>query len=240
MSSIALDSTPGLDHAIEFKPDFTVLKIRLRAGEEVQVETSAMAAHDTTLVMKTRLRGGLLRSLGRGLGGESVLVNTFRAEHGPGELVVAPGQMGDIVHHRLGAVPVLLQRGAFVASSSEVSVTGKWAGFRGFFSGEGLVLLRATGQGDLFFNSYGAVIAIDVTDDYIVDTGYVVAFEDSLDYEVSVMPGLGIGQKVKSFVFGGEGLVCRFRGQGRLWIQTRAVAPFIRFVHPFRPVKNNS
>ena len=62
--------------------------------------------------------------------------------------------------------------------------------------------------------------------DFIVDTGYIVAFEDTLEYRVSVLPGLRAGSKIKSFLFGGEGLVCRFSGQGKVWIQTRYVHPF--------------
>ena len=52
-------------------------------------------------------------------------------------------------------------------------------------------------------------------DQYIVDTGYIVAFEDTLQYNVTILPGLRAGGKLKSFFFGGEGLVCRFSGQGQ-------------------------
>ena len=81
---------------------------------------------------------------------------------------------------------------------------------------------------------------MDVTDDYYVDTGYIVAFEDTLDYKVTVLPGLSRGGKVKSFFFGGEGLVCKFSGQGKVWVQTRNVNPFLNWIHRFRPTKNNN
>jgi uncharacterized protein (AIM24 family) len=48
-----------------------------------------------------------------------------------------------------------LQRGAYLANSEGVEITSKWQGMRGFFSGEGLILLKAHGNGDIFFNSYG-------------------------------------------------------------------------------------
>lgn len=51
-------------------------------------------------------------------------------------------------------------------------------------------MLRATGRGDFWFSSYGAIVEIPVAGDYVVDTGYVVAFEDTLDYQVEVMGGL--------------------------------------------------
>ena len=77
-----------------------------------------------------------------------------------------------------------------------------------------------------------------MTGEYYVDTGYIVAFESSLNYNVTTLPGLSIGSKIKSFLFGGEGLVCRFSGHGRLWIQTRCAGPFVRWVNPYRPTKN--
>ena len=123
--------------------------------------------------------------------------------------------------------------------SDGVEVTGKWQGAKGFFSGEGLVLLKASGEGDIFFNSYGAILPVDVTDEYIVDSGYIVAFEDTLNYNISVLPGLRGGSKLKQLFFGGEGLVCRFSGQGRVWIQTRHVQSFLSWANAFRPSKNN-
>ncbi|MFM7927776.1 MAG: TIGR00266 family protein, partial [Pirellula sp.] len=116
-------------------------------------------------------------------------------------------------------------------------ISGKWQGAKGFFSGEGLVRLKATGTGDVFFNSYGAILEVDVTDDYIVDTGYIVAFEDTLQYRVSVLPGLR-GGGIKRLFFSGEGLVCRFSGQGKVWVQTRYVIPFLSWIDGFRPRKN--
>ena len=122
--------------------------------------------------------------------------------------------------------------------SDGVEVTGKWQGAKGFFSGEGLVLLKASGDGEIFFNSYGAILSVDVTDEYIVDTGYIVAFEDTLRYNISVLPGLRGGSKLKQLFFGGEGLVCRFSGQGKVWIQTRHVQSFLSWANAFRPAKS--
>ncbi len=226
-----------VEHEIHHRPDFATVTVNLQDGQEVYAEPSVMVSMDPNVVLKSGLKGGILKSLGRSFGGESLIINTFRAENGPGEVVFAPGPMGDMQHYRLENNRVLLQRGGFVAHGEGVEVNGKWGGFKGFFSGEGMVLLQASGTGDLFFNTYGAMLEIPVNGEYYVDTGYIVAFEDTLDYQVTILPGLGIGGKMKSFLFGGEGLVCRFSGQGKLWVQTRAINPFLNFVHPFRPVK---
>ena len=71
-----------------------------------------------------------------------------------------------------------------------------------------------------------------------MDTGYIVAFEDSLSYHVEMIGGLSF-RSFKTGILGGEGLVCRFQGQGKVWIQTRQLFNFINFINPFRPVKND-
>jgi uncharacterized protein (TIGR00266 family) len=216
-----------------------MLTVSLPEGKQIFAEPSAMMTMTSGVDLKAGFKGGLGKTLGRALGGESLIINTFTAKTGPGEVAFAPGSAGDIVHYSLEGRSLLLQRGSFLAYSEGVDLTGKWQGAKGFFSGEGLVLLKASGNGDIFFNSYGAILSIDVTDEYFVDTGYVVAFEESLDYKVTVLPGLRSGGKLKSFFFGGEGFVCRFAGQGRVWIQTRHVHSFLSWVNPFRPAKSS-
>jgi len=230
-----------LRYTVEHRPDFAMLTVHLEEGQRMQAEASAMTTMDPSIHMKAGFKGGLLKAVGRGLGGESMIQNTFTARDGPGSVGLAPGPMGDLVHHRLdGGGKLLLQRGAYLASSEGVEVSGSWQGMRGFFSGEGLVLLRASGEGDLFFNTYGAILEVDVRDQYYVDTGYVVAFEDTLQYTITTLPGLSIGGRAKAFLFGGEGLVCRFSGSGKLWIQTRAVNSFLTWVWPYRPQKRSN
>lgn len=224
---------------ISMQPDYSLLTMNLQAGQKVYAEPGSMASMSTGIDLKAGLKGGLFKSLGRALGGESLIINTYTARE-QGEVTFAPGPMGDLKHYRLDGNSLILQKGGFVAHGEGVELSAKWEGAKGFFSGEGMVLLKASGTGDIFFSTYGAIIEVDVADGYVVDTGYVVAFEDTLDYSVTVVPGLGAGSKIKSFLFGGEGLVCQFRGQGRVWIQTRCVKPFLRWVYNYRPRERSS
>ena len=105
---------------------------------------------------------------------------------------------------------------------------------KGFFSGEKLFLIRCSGKGDLWFNTYGAMIEVDVKGDYVVDTGHIVAFTEGLEYSVTRVGGY------KSLFLSGEGLVCRFTGEGKVWIQTRQVPSLSAWVWPFRPQKKNN
>lgn len=227
---------PVLRHAIENQPDFATLRVFLKPGESVLAEPSAMATMSPNVKLVSSVKGGALGALSRTFSGESIVLNTFTAEGGEGEVWFAPGPMGDMRHVRLSGNTLVMQRGAFVASSEGVKLNAKWQGMSGFFNGEGLVLQSAEGDGDIFFNTFGSILEIDVKGSYVVDTGCIVAFEDTLSYKVTTLPKPGGGMNLKSFFFGGEGLVCKFSGQGRLWIQTRNIAPMLRWVQPFRPL----
>lgn len=226
-------------YKIEHSPAYASLMVQLRANQTLVVESGAMAGMDPCIEMKSKVKGGLGRSLGRMLGGESLFLSEFTAKGQPGKLWIAPGISGDIRHYRLdGSRSIMLQSSAFVASDPTVELDAQFQGFRGFFSGESLFLLRMTGTGDLWFSSFGGIIEVPVEGDYIVDTGYIVAFEDTLNYSVEMMGGLS-WKGLRTGILGGEGLVCRFSGQGKLWVQSRNLYPFINFLNAFRPTKSN-
>lgn len=222
---------PGLPFTVEARPDFAFLTVKVPAGETIKVEASAMATMDTHMKMKTKLSGGL----GRLVTSESIFINEFTAENAPGEIGIAPAAPGDLAHVYLNEGDVLfLQNGAFVACAPEVKLESKWQGLvKGFFSGESFFLIRASGHGDLWFNTYGGMIEKDVDGEYVVDTGNVVAFSEDLDYKVEKFGGY------KSFFFSGEGLICRFRGKGRVWIQTRTTGALLSWVEQFRLSKKS-
>lgn len=224
-------NAPGYTYKIEGRPDYGFLTVQIPAGDTLKVEASAMATMDSNLVMKTKMRGGL----GRLLTSESIFINEFTAEGGPAEISIAPGSPGDVGHVYLQDEVIYLQNSAYVASDMNVAVETKWQGLvKGFFSGESLFLIRCSGTGDLWFNTYGAMIEIDVDGDYVVDTGNIVAFTDGLEYNITKVGGY------KSLFFSGEGFVCRFSGQGKVWIQTRNSQAFAAWLYPFRPVKKKA
>lgn len=213
------------------RPDFGFATVQLKANETIKVEASSMASMDTNIKMKTRMKGGL----GRIVTGESIFINEFTAENGPGEIGIAPGSTGDIEHVYLEDSTIFLQNSGYVASSPQIELNTKWQGFmKGFFSGEGLFLIKCSGTGDLFFSTYGAMVQIDVDGEHIVDNNYIVAFTEGLDYRVESIGGY------KSLFFSGEGLVTRFHGRGRLWIQTRQVPSFATWIRPFRRIEKSN
>jgi uncharacterized protein (TIGR00266 family) len=218
----------GYAFRIDGKPDYAFLTVQLPADHTLKVEASAMATMDTHIKMKTKFKGGI----GRMLTGENIFINEFTAQNAPGEIGIAPATPGDLMHQYLDGDTLYLQNSAFVACAMDVAVETKWQGLlKGFFSSEGLFLIRCSGRGDLWFNTYGASIEIDVTEDYVVDTGNIVAFTEGLEYKITKVGGY------KSLFFSGEGFVCRFSGRGKVWIQTRTPGAFVSWANWFRPSK---
>ncbi|MFP4112926.1 MAG: TIGR00266 family protein [Spirochaetota bacterium] len=217
-------------HTISSRPDYGIANVTIPAGRMLRVEASAMAYMDSSLAMKTRMKGGLKRMIS----GEKLFINEFTANETSGEIGIAPGTPGDLLHVYLENETIYLQNSSYLASSPDLDVQPEFQGFKGFFSGEKLFMIRCTGSGDLWFNTFGAMIEIDVTDNYVVDTGHIVGFTEGLSYDVRGVAGL------KSVFFSGEGLVCRFTGSGKVWIQTRKTPAFVRWADQFRRVEKQN
>ena len=223
----------GYQHSIVGKPDFSYLQIEIPANETLLVEASAMAAMDTHIEMKTKLKGGFRRFLG----GESLFINRFTPIGAPGKIDIAPGPPGDLQHRYLENESIYLQASCFVASAEGIETATKWQGMvKGFFSGAGLFLIKCSGTGDLWFNSFGGIFEIDVKGETVVDNGHIVGFTEGLEYDITRVGGY------KSLFLSSEGLVCRFRGEGKVWVQNRKLPAFVIWINPFRRIqrRNNS
>ncbi|MCC7061866.1 MAG: TIGR00266 family protein [Planctomycetes bacterium] len=221
---------------IEHGPAFALARVQLASGEAIRAESGAMVSMSTTVEIETKMQGGFLGALARKvLSSESFFQNTFTAARGAGEVTFAPSLMGDIQRREMNGSDLLLTSGSYLASSPGLELQTKWGGMKSFFAKEGLFLLRASGHGTLLFTCYGALVEIDVpAAGYVVDTGHVVAFEPSLDYEVRKVGG------IKSMFLSGEGLVCSFSGRGKLWIQTRSLDAFVGAILPFLPTRSSN
>ena len=223
-------------HEVLYRPSYSLLRVTLEQGESVAAESGAMVSMSDSIEIKTKARGGVFRALKRSvLGGESFFVNTFHAS-APGEVTLAPPLPGDIQALELSGNSYYAQSGAYVASSPDVHVDTKWGGAKTFFSREGLFLLKLSGAGAVFLSSYGAVHEVELAagQEYVVDTGHMVAFADTVKYRVSKVGGL------KSTLFSGEGLVCRLTGPGKILIQSRSTDAFLSWLIPQLPKKNDS
>ena len=143
--------------------------------------------------MQTSTQGGFMAGLKRSLGGESFFVNDFTSATG-GVVAVAAALPGDMAKATVaGTGALLVQSGSWIASDPDITVDAKWGGGKTFFSGEGLILLRCTGQGEVLVSAYGAILSHDLTAGEVItlDTGHVVAFDDTVTYKVRKGDTLG-------------------------------------------------
>jgi uncharacterized protein (TIGR00266 family) len=221
-----------MQHQILYRPSYSLLIVQLEAGESLAAETGAMVSMSANIQLETAMRGGFFGALKRSvLGGESFFVNTFTSAGGPGEITLAPSLPGDVAYQPLGNSTFYLKSGAYICGANSLEIDSAWGGARGFFGGPGLVLLKIRGSGDLFFSSYGALHPVTLApgQEYLVDTGHLVAFEEGVRYEIRKAGGW------KSTILGGEGFVCHCIGPGRLFLQSRSEEEFLGWLIPKLP-----
>lgn len=204
------------------RPGSSVAKVRLEANESITSEGGAMVAMSKHLTVETSVRkssgGSLLSGLKRILASEGFFMNHFTANGAPGDLFLGCALPGDMELFELdGSKKIIVQGGSYVASESNISINTVWQGAKNLLSGESLFWIELSGTGKALVNAFGVIYPIDIDGDYIVDTGHIVAYEDSLSFTISKA-----GSSWISSFLGGEGFVCKFNGKGRVWCQSHA------------------
>lgn len=210
---------------IEHGPGNAAAKAVLEPGESCTAEAGAMIAMSGDLNVSTtthkRESGGLLKAAKRLLAGESFFLNHFTASAEDGELWLATTLPGDMMTYDLDDETLVVQAGSYVASTEGIEVDVGWQGFKSMFSGESLFWLKLNGSGTVVLSSFGAIYPLEVDGELIVDTGHIVAFNESMDFSLSKA-----GKSWMSSILGGEGLVCKFQGTGTVWAQSHHPAGF--------------
>jgi uncharacterized protein (TIGR00266 family) len=227
-----------MDIEITNGPGNAAAHVRLQPGEHFTGESGAMIAMSGGMQVETtthkRGSGGVLKALKRMLTGESFFLNHYTATQ-PGEVILGTQLAGDMMRYDLApAMNLIVQSGAYVASHPSVELDLSWQGFgKAMFSGEAMFWIRCSGQGPMVLASFGAIYPIAVNGEYIVDTGHIVAFEETLQFDITKA-----GKSWISSMLGGEGLVCKFKGQGTVWCQSHNADAFGSMLGPLlRPRK---
>ncbi len=212
-------------------PGNTAAKVTLAGGEHFTAEGGSMIAMSGDMQIETTTHkkgsGGLLKAAKRMLSGESFFLNHYTAGSSGGEVFLATALAGDMLEYNLNNETLIVQSGSYVASEPNVNIDFGWQGFKSFLSGEKAFWLKISGQGKVVVNSFGAIYPIQVAGSHIVDTGHIVAFSETLDFKLSKA-----GKSWLSSILGGEGLVCRFEGQGTVWCQSHNASSFGQTLGP--------
>jgi len=215
---------------------FPMARVELAAGESIKAESGAMVASSPTIDIESKMEGGFLGALSRKfLTGEKFFFQTLRASRGPGEVLLAPTVPGEIVMLELDGVnEYMVQKDGFLAGAEAIKLDNQMQSLsRGLLGGEGFFILKVSGKGTLLLNSFGAIHKIELKPDqeYIVDNSHLVAWSGTTSYSIE----RAASGWVASFT-SGEGFVCRFRGPGVVYIQSRNPGTFGAWIRQFIPV----
>jgi len=218
-----------MKHEIRYKPSYSMLVVNLEQGEKITAESGAMTYMDPNVDVHTRKREkSLFGSIGLAIfGRQSFWVNDYTASNGPGEVAFVSAPVGDI--ETLDVKPnqgYIIQKSSYIASTENVNLDVKWEGFTKGLFGQGLFMIKVTGNGTLFINTFGAIDkhTLESGQTLIVDNFHLVAFSDTCNYKVTKFGGL------KETLLGGEGLVTRITGPGDIYIQTKNLREFVEWL----------
>jgi len=219
-----------------FGDDMQFVEVTLDPGEVVVAEAGTMMYMSKGIEMQTVFGdpsknqgffGKLFDAGKRMVTGESLFLTTFGATGNQREQVSFaapyPGKIIPMHLDELGG-ELICQKDAFLCAARgvQIGIAFQKKILAGLFGGEGFILQRLTGDGLAFVHAGGTIHRYDLSDGDMlrVDTGCLVAFQPSVDYDIQMQRG------IKNAIFGGEGLfLATLRGPGTVWLQS---LPFTR------------
>ena len=228
-----------MDIEILHGPSNAAARVRLEPGETLTAEGGSMISMSGHMNITTsthkRQSGGILKAMKRMLAGENFFLNHYRCHGEAGEVLLATALSGDMFVHELQGDSLTVQSGSFVAADHNVDMDFNWQGFgKALFSGEAPFWLEMSGVGKVVINAFGAIYPIQVDGEVIVDTGHIVAFTPGLKFNITKAGGSWM-----TAILGGEGLVCKFQGQGTVWCQSHNATSFGQTLGPKLKPRSN-
>ncbi len=214
-----------------------VVICQLENGEALNSEAGAMNWMSPNMLMETK-GGGAGKMLGRMFSGESLFLNRYTAQGGPGMIAFASSFMGEIRALQIDpAHPIVVQKSGFLASETGVDLSiffQKKLG-SGLFGGEGFIMQKLSGSGLAFVELNGSTVEYDLQpgQQIVVNTGSVAMMDATCTMEIQMVKG------VKNVLFGGEGLFNTVvTGPGHIVLQTMSMASFAAMIASLMPSKN--
>lgn len=214
---------------------FTTLRIEFERGETFKAQAGAMVSMSPSIELQAKSTAkGIFGAMKAAVGGESMFASLFTAMDN-GELILAPSSPGSIAQMNMTGNTIYAQSGAYLAGSPDLELSTKGS-IKSLMSGEDLFLQKISGRGIVFLESFGAIIEKTLLpgQSYVVDTGHIVAFEETVSYTIKK-----VSKGIMSTMLSGEGLVCEYRGPGKIWIQTRNITSFVSVIQKFLPSSGN-
>jgi uncharacterized protein (TIGR00266 family) len=235
-----------ISHELDYKiigDDIQFVEVELDPNETVIAEAGTMVYMEQGITFEARMGDGasaeqgvmgkLLQAGSRVLTGESLFLTHFTNKgSSKSKVAFAAPYPGTIIPVDLREVrnSLLVQKDGFLCAAfgTKLTVTLNKKIGSGILGGEGFILQKLEGDGRAFIHAGGTVIEKHLNNETLrIDTGCVVAFEPSLDFDIETTGSL------KSMVFGGEGLfLATMRGTGKVWLQSMPIRKLIRALAP--------
>lgn len=210
------------------------VNVQLASGEKMQSSAGAMRYMTGNVSMEAKMKGGLFGGLKRAVTGESLFLVEYEAKGGDGIVGFGGGAPGKIVDLDISKGTWLVQKTGYLASEPGVNLevaVQKKLGAK-FFGGEGFILQKLSGSGMAFVAACGDFNIVDLKpgEKYKVSTSNVVAWEESVKYDIESVGG------IKTAMFAGEGLfVTTLTGPGKIIIQSMTLPDLAMSLIPFIP-----
>lgn len=234
-------------HEIDYKikgESIQTVEIELDPNETVIAEAGAMLYMEDGIVFETKMGDGSqpdqglfgkLLSVGtRALTGESIFMTHFtNSGHGKKKVAFSAPYPGTVIPIDLKETSnnIIVQKDGFLCAAlgTKISITFNKRIGSGLIGGEGFILQKLEGDGLAFIHAGGTVIEKELNNETLrIDTGCIVAFEPSLDFDVQKSGGL------KSMIFGGEGMfLATINGTGKVWLQSMPIRKLIQAIAPY-------
>lgn len=236
-----------ISHEIDYKifgNDIQFVEVELDPRETVIAEAGAMVYMEDGITFEAMMGDGsrpnqgmmgkLLQAGSRIITGESLFITHFTNNgYGKKRIAFAAPYPGTIIPIDLNQVrnSLIVQKDGFLCAAfgTRLSLFLNRKIGSGLFGGEGFIFQKLEGDGKAFIHAGGTVIEKQLNNDLLrIDTGCVVAFEPTLDFDIETTGSL------KSMVFGGEGLfLATMRGTGKVWLQSMPIGKLVRALSPF-------
>ena len=213
------------------------LHVSLKLGEKIYAESDAMVTMDVTLELKGKMQGGLMSALARRFANdESFFMQSIEATGGDGETLLSPNIPGDIEVLEVGTQQYYLNDGAFLAATDGIEIQVRTQGIGQALLGGtgGFFIMQTVGRGTLAVAGFGTIFGLDITpgNDVVIDNFHVVAWNSQLSYNISTSTAKSGGflAGLVSSVTGGEGIVNRFSGSGKVYVCSRNRSGFLGWI----------
>jgi len=133
-----------------------LVTVELGSGEKVYGEAGTMVYMSSNMNMEAKMRGGLLKAIGRKFAGETMFLTEFAPAGGEGLVAFGGNAPGTIKPVELAPdKEFIVQKDAFLCAEDRVELSVEFQRRLGsaFFGGEGLFLTSLTGPGKIIIQS---------------------------------------------------------------------------------------